>query len=228
MDWISPYQVVLFDFDGLLVDTEPLHYAAYMQMAHERGVPLDWDFTRFCKEAHGRENGFFYALQKEYPHVFEQGLSREILYADKTHYYIERLKTVPLSLMEGAASVLLALQEKSVKRAVVTNSPRAQIELIQSKLPLLKTIPLWITREDYTHAKPSAEGYLKALERLDAKGERAIGFEDTLKGIKALIAADVNAVFVCPSSCGPIKECQQLGAKHIETLLESWQFIMPS
>ncbi len=218
MDWISHYQAVLFDFDGLLVDTEPLHYAAYMQMAKDRGFPLDWDFVRFCKEAHGRDGGIFHALQREYPHIFEKGLSKEILYADKKRLYVEMLKTFPLSLMEGVDEVLSALHERQIKRAVVTNSPKAQIELIQSKLPLLKTIPLWITREDYFHPKPAPDGYLKALERLEAKSERVIGFEDTLKGIKALLAAQVDAVFVNPFDYGPTKECVQLGARHIKKL----------
>jgi HAD superfamily hydrolase (TIGR01509 family) len=207
--------IVLLDFDGLLVDTEPLHYAAYMQMAQERGVPLDWSFAEFCKKAHVREHGFFYALEEEYPAVFKQGLSKEILYADKKRIYENALSVAPLSLMEGVESVLRLLQERDIKRAVVTNSPRSQITTIQEKLPLLKTIPLWVTREDYKRAKPAPDGYLEALKRLKVEEELAVGFEDSVKGLQALLSAGVEAVFVSPIEDSAVAA---LGVSHIQRL----------
>ncbi len=207
--------IVLLDFDGLLVNTEPLHYAAYMQMAQERGVPLDWSFAEFCKKAHAREHGFFYALEEEYPAVFKQGLSKEMLYADKTQIYENALSVAPLSLMEGVESVLRLLQQKGIKRGVVTNSPRSQITMIQEKLPLLKTIPVWVTREDYKRAKPAPDGYLEALKRLSAGDEPAIGFEDTLKGIQSLLSAGAEAVFVSPTEDSAVAA---LGVSHIQRL----------
>jgi HAD superfamily hydrolase (TIGR01509 family) len=98
--------------------------------------------------------------------------------------------------MPGVAEVLEALAEKGKKRAVVTNSPKEQIDVIKEKLPLLKTIPLWITREDYREAKPAPDGYLKAMGELMIPGDRVIGFEDTIKGLQALLAAGVTGVLV--------------------------------
>ncbi len=215
---MTHYSFFLFDFDGLLVDTEPLHYAAYMEMSRRRGFPLPWDFERFCKEAHSKNSGFFDGLEKEHPTLFSSGLSKEILYEEKKKLYVELLKSSPLSLVEGIEAVLKDLEQKGSKRAVVTNSPRVQIELIWSKIPLLKTIPLWITREDYAQPKPAPDGYLEAMKRLHVQGEKGVGFEDSARGILSLLRAGVDAVLVCPPSYAGIAECQQLGASHIERL----------
>lgn len=215
---ILDYQLYLFDFDGLLVDTEPLHYASYIELARRRGLPLNWDFNRFSLEAHGKAMGFFDGWQREYPRLFEEGPSKEELYEQKKRIYSELLVDYPLKLMDGVQPLLSALDAAEIKRAVVTNSPKAQIEIIKKSLPLLQTIPLWITREQYAHPKPSPEGYLKAISLLAKPGDRIIGFEDSLKGLKALLAADVEAVLICSADSEFVKEGRRLGAQHFETL----------
>lgn len=219
MDWIENYQLFLFDFDGLLVDTEPFHYASYMEMARRHGCPLNWDFQRFCLEAHSREMGFFHGMQREYPSVFERGLSREEMYAEKKKIYLEMLTEGRLKCMEGALPLIDALDEHGKRCAVVTNSQRAHIDIALKVLPRLQKIPLWITREDYITPKPSPEGYLKAIQILAKPGDRIIGFEDTIKGLKALIAADVESVLVCPPDLEAVKEALRLGARHCSSLL---------
>jgi len=218
MDWVQEYQLFLFDFDGLLVDTEPLHCASYLEMSRRRGCPLNWDLERFCMEAHGKSMGFFDGLEREYPDVFKSGPSKEELYAEKKRIYIEMLQSNRLELMEGALPLLTALEERGIKTAVVTNSPRDQIEIIKRVLPDLQKIPVWITREDYTEAKPSPEGYQKAIQMLAKPGDRIIGFEDTLKGLKALLAAGVEAVLVCSADGERDKEALKLGARHCDKL----------
>ena len=98
--------------------------------------------------------------------------------------------------MPGVEKLLQYLQKKGVKRAVVTNSFKEQIDLIKKQIPILESIPLWVTREDYKSAKPEPDGYLKALELLEGQGDVAIGFEDTLRGYCALSGAKVEGVVV--------------------------------
>ncbi len=218
MKWIHDYQLFLFDFDGLLVDTEQLHYASYMEMSRRRGCPLNWDFQRFCLEAHSKAMGFFDGLEREYPRVFEEGPSKEELYEEKKRIYSEMIQNTPLELMEGAEPLLALLDAHKIKCAVVTNSPRAQIEIIKKAIPALEKIPLWVTREEYVHAKPSPEGYLKAISLLAEPGDKIIGFEDTLKGLKALLAAGVESMFICPIDHEHVEEGKKLGAKHFDKL----------
>lgn len=190
-----PYEFVLLDFDGLLVDTEPFHYKAYMQMIEERGLVLSWSFAEFCLQAHSKAQGVFVFLEEHYPELFEIGM-RGVLYERKKVIYEELLQTSSLSLMPGAEDFLRYLAENQISRAVVTNSPLQQIEWIKAKISMLQTIPLFVTRENYTHPKPSPEGYLLAQKHLGMMGKKGIGFEDTRKGVESLLAAQLDAVWV--------------------------------
>ena len=74
--------IYLFDFDGLLVDTEKFHYIAYQELCRRRGGELHWEFSRFCKEAHGKAGGVWEGIARECPQVFN-GVTRETLYEEK-------------------------------------------------------------------------------------------------------------------------------------------------
>ena len=85
-------------------------------------------------------------------------------------------------------------------------------------IPVLKTVPLWLTRENYQNPKPAPDGYLKAIEMLEGKGGRTIGFEDSLKGLQSLHAAGVDGVLICPPASAQVAECAKLGAMQFESL----------
>lgn len=215
--------IVLFDFDGLLVNSEPLHYAAYMQMCKEHAIEIDWDFAKFCHAAHSQAGGFFTALEKQVPGIFSGRLSAASLYADKKRIYEELLVAKPVELMPGVSEVLAKLKDLDVRHAVVTNSPKGQIDVVRKKQPQLDEIPLWVTREDYKQPKPAPDGYLLAMGKLGRDKELVIGFEDTLKGIRSLIAAGAEAVLVSASDYRGIEPCRELGAR-CENIL-SWEII---
>ncbi|PWU14080.1 MAG: HAD family phosphatase [Chlamydiae bacterium] len=202
-NFLASYDIILFDFDGLLVDTEPLHFFAYKEMCFKNKIHLHWNFTRFCKEAHSSALGIWEAFQKEFPSLLKEK-SRDALYQEKKEIYQDLLKTTPVRLMPGVDALLQALAMSDTLSAVVTNSALSQVEPIRKTLSILNVIPLWITREDYPLAKPAPDGYLQAIKQLGRK-ERIIGFEDTLKGIHALQAAGVEAVLVTPRRPEEIK-----------------------
>jgi beta-phosphoglucomutase-like phosphatase (HAD superfamily) len=82
----------------------------------------------------------------------------------------------------------------------------------------LESIPVWITREQYTHPKPAPDAYLKAVELLADPGDRIIGFEDTMKGVKALQAAGVQPVLICDKEHPQLEQENVLqGVSHFET-----------
>lgn len=213
------YQVFLFDFDGLLVDTEPVHFLSYIEMCRRNGWDLDWSFERFCKEAHEKAGGIWEGLSKLFP-TFPVGDRERIeaLYREKKEIYVALLEQGGLRLMPGVEELILALQSWGGKCAVVTNSPKDHIEKIKEVFPILREIPLWITREDYSEPKPSPEGYLKAVSLLSVPGDRIVGFEDTLKGAQALFAAGVDTVLVCPEQAPHVKQIVALGGSHVSSL----------
>ena len=207
MNWILEYSPIFFDFDGLLVDTEHLHYEAYRHMLEGRGFDFSWDFSTFISIAHKSAIGLRHHILETFPELEE--VPWETLYEEKKQCYMELLREGNLEMMPGAEELLSAVQEAKIPHAVVTNSTSEQVKLIQKHLPALQKIPIWITREDYENPKPSSDAYHKAIATLGGPQEKMLGFEDALRGIRALEGAHITPVLVCPPDHPQMEEIEE-------------------
>jgi HAD superfamily hydrolase (TIGR01509 family) len=203
--WIDKFDLFLLDFDGLLVDTERLHYAAYQRMCKNRGFLLPWDFNRYCEIAH-YDGGIAPVLYAEIPKLHTLQPDWSVLYAEKKQAYMDILKEGKISLLPGVEEFLKVLSIRKIKRCVVTNSWEEQIKWIRAALPILNTIPVWITREQYEKAKPAPDGYLKAIDLLADHSDRIVGFEDTFRGIQALKETRAEPILICSDKHPQLKE----------------------
>ncbi len=220
MDWIHNYQLFLFDFDGLLVNTEELHYHAYQQMCANRHITLPWDFKRYCQAAHYDSDGLRVQMYDACPELGKQEPDWRVLYKEKQAIMQELLKSGKASLMPGAEPLLLALQQHRINRAVVTHSPSPLINILREQLPILKTIPHWITRECYSQPKPHSDCYLEAIRLLANPDDRIIGFEDTPRGMTALLGSTAQPILVCQTEYPEIETFLARGVLRFYSLLE--------
>jgi beta-phosphoglucomutase len=187
-------KLVCFDFDGLLVDTEPLHHIAYTQILEELGFPLPLDFISYCKIAHSpNRNLFKETVTNAHPHF---NLEWEDVRTKKTALYRQLLKEGRVKGMPGAEKLIDQLLNLNIPICIVTNSDRCDVDEIAKHLPFLQKIPLAITREDYENPKPNPDGYLMALKKHGVTKKDAIGLEDTAKGISALKKAGLHHLFI--------------------------------
>ncbi len=178
-------------------------------MCKQRGYNLDWSLFEFFQAAHFASTGLRDAIYRKFPDLQKEEPRWEVLYAEKKKCYEELLEKGSLSLMPGVEDVLVALEKANKRRCVVTNSTKLQVDLIKERLPLLQTIPVWFTRENYREPKPHPEGYLKAIGELGQPGDRLIGFEDSTKGFQALKDAGVpTALLIGPSDHPQMKDFQ--------------------
>jgi len=190
MSW-SAY---LFDLDGVLVRSEQLHQEAYRQACARHGHRLDWSFERYCLAAHYGPERLEEELRAAMPGLLEE-IGFAALYGEKSQIYMHLLSQgVPLQ--PGAEDVLQRLKRGRLAHAVVTNSTREQTALLRRHHAVLDAVEEWVTREDYAAAKPAPDAYLEALRRLAVTPDQAIGFEDTPRGLRALVAAGVPGVLV--------------------------------
>lgn len=191
---MNNWQIFLFDFDGTLVDSEPLHHLAYIKTCEESGFALEIDLSAYCALAHLSADALKVHIQKQFFAAKHKPLDWQAFYLRKKSKVMELITSAPLSMVSGAELFLQYLLEQKKTLAVVTHSPLVQVQLFQERLPILKQIKCWVTREDYQEAKPSPEGYHVALKKLGPG--RAIGFEDSIKGMQALLGAKLDAVMV--------------------------------
>ena len=227
MDWVDNFDLFLFDFDGLLVNTEHIHYQAYVNMLKKRGYNLDWSFDAFCEIAHVTQDGLRISIYAKFPDLYDKQPRWEILYNEKKQIYYDLLKSAKIELMPGVKELLTSLDQKKIKRCVVTNSTKEQTDLIMSYCDILKTIPDWITREDYINPKPDPECYLRAIQFFGEKGDRIIGFEDTLRGLKALNKTPAKCVLICHAHHPQMDTVIPKGVYHFESfsyILQNYSF----
>jgi HAD superfamily hydrolase (TIGR01509 family) len=196
MDWINQYGLFLFDLDGLLVNTEELHYRAYKEMLKKRGFDLTWDFATYFNIAQSDACAPRRFIYKEFPALYEQEPNWDHLYVEKKREYTALLHSMPVPLLPGVQPFLFELLSKGKLCAVVTHSSRSLVDIICDKNPLLKSIPHWFAREDYDQPKPSPDGYIKAITTLVNDDVQVIGFEDSIRGMRALLATRAKAILI--------------------------------
>jgi len=176
---------VLFDLDGVLADTEPLHWAAYREVLLELGVDIGIEEyrRRFISQGGGPE----YACE-----TYRLPLTADELRDRKLPRYLALLRRgVPPR--PGARAALERLRGH-FRTAVATNSVRAEVELILGSLGLSSLLDAIVAREDYRDAKPAPDAYLTAAARVGLKAEECAVVEDTPRGLRAALAAGMRAL----------------------------------
>ena len=178
---------VLFDLDGVLADTEPLHWAAYREVLLELGVDVGIDEYRhrFISRGGGPE----YAVEQ-----YRLPITADELRERKLPRYLALLRR-GVQPRPGARAALERLRG-GYHTAVATNSVRTEVDLILGALGLAPLLDTVVTREDYRDAKPAPDAYLTAAARVGLGAEECIVIEDTPRGVGAALAAGMRAVAV--------------------------------
>lgn len=200
------FEAVLFDFDGVIVDSTPIHLAGWAeayQHYFSANVP-----TAILESLVGQStvrNGTLLAQHAGRPDM-RQELTRR-----KAQYVLAHLNAIPL--IEGAREFLEKLSGLGIPYGIASNAPRGFIEsaLKKHKLPAAFFLGL----EDYGEPKPHPEPYLKGAENMGwtkPTRERIAVFEDSAHGIHAAVAAGMTAIGVC--SQHPSETLLDAGAKH--------------
>lgn len=202
---LNSFSLWLFDMDGLLVDTEYLHLEAYRRMCASRGVVLSWDLSQFLQIAHKSSSAIKEQMYTQFPKLRETPWQK--LYLEKKAQYLQCLDSQTLRPMPGADLMVQYAAELGVKMCVVTHSPKEQTQIVREKLPFLNQIPRWITREDYARAKPDPQCYKKAIDLYHSSHAKSavVGFEDSARGLMALMGTSSRAVLVAKAHYPQLK-----------------------
>jgi len=184
------WQALLWDHDGVLVDTERLYFQATRELLAEAGVQLtEADYRRYLLVA-GTGAWHLAAERGHGPErIAELRRRRDARYRD--------LLLAEDVLIPGVPELLASLQPR-VRMAIVTSSKRAHFDAIHQRTGLPQYFELILAREDYAQSKPDPEPYRIALARLGLRPERCLVIEDSQRGLIAAHAAGL-ACWVIPS-----------------------------
>jgi HAD superfamily hydrolase (TIGR01509 family) len=179
---------ILWDNDGVLVDTEGLYFHATQTVLQTVGIHLTAEQFKEISLRRG-ESTFTLAVEHGI-----QAADIPRLRAERDRLYAELLGSQSW-VIDGAEEVLRSLHGQ-VRMGVVTSSRRAHFEIAHAKSGLLPYLDFVLTREDYQHTKPHPEPYLTGMARHGLRSEECIVVEDSERGLAAATAAGVKCLIV--------------------------------
>ena len=194
----KPVEAVLFDMDGLLIDTEAVYIAAMQAAARVLGRDMPMDFCHSMVGVPGHECNLM--IEEFYGAGFSIAEFRQ-------HFSVEirQLLDSGIPLKPGVIELLDFLGSRALPLAVATSAGRATAESHLGKAGLLDRFKALATRDDVERAKPHPDVYLEAARRLGVAPERCIAFEDSNVGLTAAHAAGTMA-FMVPDLVEPLPE----------------------
>ena len=185
----SQSSAVIFDMDGVLLDSEPLHYEAVRALLAEHGVqfPLE-DYFRYLGTT---LTSTWDDLCERYPisMPFEQFEAR--YNSDVLDQYL-----AGAPLIRGARELVARLQDAGVPIAVASSSHRVWVDAALSGAGLREYFDQTTAGDEVSMGKPSPEIYIKAAEKLGFKPSDCIAIEDAPAGVESARAAGMKVVLV--------------------------------
>ena len=185
----KPVEAVLFDMDGLLIDTEAVYLKAYLAAAAHMQVELP---LAFCHSLIGRPGPDCDRMIQEF---FGPAFALDA-FNDHADGHAARALEAKVPVKPGAAELLAFLGERGLPLAVATSSSRRTAERHLGQAGLLGHFRTLATRDDVVRGKPHPDLYLEAARRLGVAPGRCLAFEDSNNGLTAAHAAGTLAIMV--------------------------------
>lgn len=188
------YNAVLFDLDGVVIDSNPEIIAFWKGVAADYGVILqESDFIQYIYGCPARET-----LSKLFSNLNSKELER--VYAGLvTHEMNLKYREIP-----GATAFLRALRENGVPTALVTSGELWKVREVFAQLGIAGLFTVLVTAEDIQNGKPNPECYRLAVERLGLTPEKCLVFEDAVSGVRAAVDAGANCIGLQQPECAEL------------------------
>lgn len=186
---MKDYDAILFDFDGVIADTEPLHFDCYRLLLRPLGINLDWNYYQsHCVGVSDAETLESLGRMADPPVSLERLWT---LYPAKKSLFRQRAAASP-PITENTRRYLKSLTR--YKLAVVSSSDRAEIEPMLEAAGILGNFAATVCGNDVSNLKPAPDAYLEAARRLDAT--RPLVLEDSAAGVASARAAGFEVLVI--------------------------------
>jgi HAD superfamily hydrolase (TIGR01509 family) len=184
---------LIFDFDGLILDTETAEIRSWQNIYAEYGYPFPHD--EFIQIVGGYGTSNFDAA------LYLQDLTHGSLNADslRLRHHNESVDAIRRSLiLPGVTNILTEAKRSQMNLAVASSSPHSWVDTHLTRLGLFQVFDKIICGDDVPpgRTKPKPDIFLKALEQLNVQADEAVVFEDSPHGVAAANAAGIAVVLV--------------------------------
>jgi len=193
-------RAVLFDFDGIIADTESLHFATFSEILVEEGVTLPPEENALTYMGIQDREAFRIAFEKN-GRELDEALCAELV-RRKSAIYADSASKVPL--LPGAREIIDATLAR-MPATIASGGRRSDIEAILRPYELLDRFPEFVSADDGHPSKPAPDSFLGGLEILRRRGtpdltpEECLVFEDSFRGVEAAKSAGMYCVAITNS-----------------------------
>jgi beta-phosphoglucomutase len=179
----------LFDMDGVIVDSNPVHKIALKQFCKEHGHDLSED--KLKEKIYGRTN-------RDWIPVVFGNIDQEMIkkYADEKEALFRDLYADSIRPLDGLVSFLEKLDECDIPRAIATSAPRANVDFTLEKTGTQRFFETILDESFVQKGKPDPEIYIKTASALKFDPRQCIVLEDSLSGVKSGKAAGCKVVAI--------------------------------
>ncbi len=183
-------KAVIFDMDGLLIDSEAMTFKGYKKLCSDHSYKLEDEFYfQFLgTNIDYMRDGFHAHYGQDFP--FDQIL-------EGVHSYIEEIfQNEGVPLKPGAMNLFNFLKRNSIKIGLATSSARHRVDKILAKAEITSYFDVTVCGDEITHSKPNPEIFLTACQKLGVKPEEAIVLEDSENGIIGASDGKIQCIHV--------------------------------
>lgn len=183
-------QAVIFDMDGLILDTERVYSEGWQNGARQNGVELP---AGFVEEAAGNSVDHNVATLKKAG--LDVALIQKIRTAREDYFY-QQLDDDQIPIKPGFVQLMTFLKEQGIKTGLATSSYKERVRRIMAHYNFTPYFDALVVGDEVSEVKPQPEIYLKALEHLQADKKKALVLEDSVVGGWAASRAGVQFILV--------------------------------
>ena len=183
-----PIKAVIWDLDGVILDSADEHRRAWLRLAHEEGIPMnDADFWA----TFGKRNDDIFA-------TLWGNLSPEQvkILSDRKEQYFRELIQQSAAPLPGAIELMRSLRDAHFAQALASSTPIENINLIANVLDLKQYLSILVSGETVAKGKPAPDIFLKAASELHMNPGICLVIEDAVAGVEAAHAAGMRCIAV--------------------------------
>jgi beta-phosphoglucomutase len=181
-------QAVIWDLDGVILDSAQEHRLAWHRMAQEEGLPFTDE--QFWSSFGMRNDMIFRLLWPELPQ------ERITELADRKEGYFREFIREKAAPLPGAIELLSALRAAGYPQVLASSTPLKNIEVISQVLGLNKYLAAFVSGESVPHGKPAPDVFLKAAATLGVEPAYCLVIEDAVAGVQAAHAGGMKCIAV--------------------------------
>lgn len=198
-------RALLFDLDGTLVHTDPLHLRAWQRMLEPHGIAVDAPMYR--RTISGRLNPDIIA--DLLPHLDRE---RALAFAEEKEAMFRTL-AARVEPLPGLRALLRRASGVGLRLGLVTNAPAKNTRHLLEALQLLDTFEIMVLADELQAGKPDPLPYRLALQRLGVPPDRAVAFEDSISGIRSAVGAGLRTIGLATTH--PARDLAAAGASPV-------------